>query len=131
MSLITMADGRSCLTWIRKADIHVELAKTGILEPQGPSPQVLTLFEGARWIAGAPFKGNANRAHGIFGAAGWVWVTALQRTHQKTALCHTRPVGGRTLRLGNFFFCFELFFFFFMLMFFFNISYLIPTDSNS
>ena len=43
---------------------------------------------------GAPTKGNADGAVGIFGNTGRVWATALRSDPPKKALCLTCPLGG-------------------------------------
>ena len=67
------------------------------LWPQGTFPQAFIPFRGldsspGAW--GAPNKGNANGAVGIFGNTGRVRATALRPKPPKKALCHTCPLGG-------------------------------------
>ena len=50
---------------------------------------------------GAPNKGNADGAVGIFGNFGRVWATALRPDPPKKALCHTCPLGGACNKYRN------------------------------
>ena len=80
----------------RLADIHVGRFETGILEPQGAVPQVLTLL--GRFIAGClkrPFLLECWWGPRHFCARqACLGNGPALRPHLKKALCHTRPVGG-------------------------------------
>ena len=62
---------------------------------RGAIPQVFTSFGGllpGAW--GTPNKGNPDGAEGIFGLAGRVWASALQRIYLKNGLVPHSYVGG-------------------------------------
>ena len=48
------------------------------LRLQGNTPQAFTPFGGLGQLPGAPKKGNADGAEGIFDLAGRVWTSALR-----------------------------------------------------
>ena len=85
------------------------------LEPQGPSPQVLTLMGGVRFIAWRlryPFLGECRRGLRHFGEC-WMHLGSgpVPGPTLKKALCHTCPFGGAVHKYRLISPCFMLRFF--------------------